>query len=180
MRIHRDHAVAFLWGFAEATLFFIVPDVWLTLMSLRGIRKALVGCVYAASGALMGGVVMYLWGRSAPSTALSAMDAIPAISRGLIHRVMDELSSTGIIALFVGPFSGAPYKLYAVVSGALEIPLILFILISIPARLVRFILLSTMAGVLSRRVHTETREKAPVILLLWGLFYAIFFALMPD
>jgi len=27
--------VAGLWGFAEATLFFLVPDIWLTAIAVR-------------------------------------------------------------------------------------------------------------------------------------------------
>jgi hypothetical protein len=34
--------VAGLWGFAEATLFFLVPDIWLTALAVRrGLKPAL-------------------------------------------------------------------------------------------------------------------------------------------
>ncbi len=180
MRIERDYLVALLWGFAEATLFFIVPDVWLTLLALRGTGRALAGSLYAALGALIGGSIMYFWGLMDPDTALAVMDMVPAVSRGLIERVRVEHSSMGIVALFVGPFSGAPYKLYAVMSGAMGIPLPLFAFISIPARLVRFVLLSVAAGAIARRVPWDARRKFLITLLLWSLFYALFFALMPD
>lgn len=180
MRIERDYLTALLWGFAEATLFFIVPDVWLTLMALRGTGRAIIGSLYAALGALISGCVMYLWGQMSPDTALAVMDMIPAVSQSLIRRVQGELSSMGLLALFVGPFSGAPYKLYAVLSGAMGVPLPLFALISIPARLARFILLSMAAGTISRRVPLDSRQKSLITLLLWTLFYIPFFALMPD
>ncbi len=180
MRIERDYLVALLWGFAEATLFFIVPDVWLTLLALKGTRRAIIGSFYAALGALIGGSIIYLWGRMDPNTALAVMDMVPAISQGLIERVRGELSSMGLLALFVGPFSGAPYKLYAVLSGAMGVPLILFALISIPARLIRFVLLSVVAGAIARRVPLSAGQKALITLSLWAVFYAFFFALMPD
>ena len=36
--------IAALWGFSEATLFFIVPDVFLTVIVLRDRRAALLCC----------------------------------------------------------------------------------------------------------------------------------------
>jgi len=44
--------VAALWGLAEATLFFIVPDVFLSLVALRDRRAALVACGWAIPGHL--------------------------------------------------------------------------------------------------------------------------------
>ena len=55
--------IAGIWGFAEATLFFIVPDVWLTLIAVRrGLVPALAACGWALAGALAGGLAMYAWG----------------------------------------------------------------------------------------------------------------------
>jgi len=53
----RDHAVAGLWGFAEATAFFVVPDVWLSAVALRNLPRGLTGAASATAGALVGGAV---------------------------------------------------------------------------------------------------------------------------
>ena len=45
---------AAVWGFAEATLFFIVPDVLLSWIALHAPRKALVACLWAVVGAPSG------------------------------------------------------------------------------------------------------------------------------
>ena len=47
--------LAALWGFAESTLFFIVPDVLLTWLALSLPRRALRACYWALGGALAGG-----------------------------------------------------------------------------------------------------------------------------
>jgi hypothetical protein len=52
------NGIAALWGLAEATLFFIVPDVWLTLITVWSPRKALIACLFALLGALAGGALM--------------------------------------------------------------------------------------------------------------------------
>ena len=68
-------AAAFAWGFAEATLFFVVPDVWLTLIAVRrGLRPALVACGWALAGALAGGLAMYAWGAFDTATAREALE----------------------------------------------------------------------------------------------------------
>jgi len=46
---------AFLWGLAEATCFFIVPDVLLSFIALRRLRTALLCCGLALAGALLAG-----------------------------------------------------------------------------------------------------------------------------
>ena len=56
------NAIALIWGFAEATLFFIVPDVWLTLAGRDKLHRGLIVCLYSLAGALTGGTLMYLWG----------------------------------------------------------------------------------------------------------------------
>ena len=49
------NALAAIWGAAEATLFFIVPDVFLSWLALSDRRQALIACLYALLGALVGG-----------------------------------------------------------------------------------------------------------------------------
>jgi hypothetical protein len=43
------NAIALIWGFAEATLFFVVPDVWLTLAGRDKFHRGLVACLCTAS-----------------------------------------------------------------------------------------------------------------------------------
>jgi len=35
------NAIALIWGFAEATLFFVVPDLWLTLAGRDKLHRGL-------------------------------------------------------------------------------------------------------------------------------------------
>src|SRR4051812_20323932 len=51
--------VALGWGFAEATFFFVVPDVWIGLLTLFSWRAGLRAVYSAVMGALTGGAVMY-------------------------------------------------------------------------------------------------------------------------
>src|SRR5258706_1708194 len=53
---------SFVWGLAESSFFFFVPDVGLTFLALRNYRAALRATLAALAGALIGGALMYAWG----------------------------------------------------------------------------------------------------------------------
>src|SRR6185295_6371406 len=75
---------AFVWGLAEATLFFVVPDVFLTVVALARPSRLVRCCLWAAAGASLGGAIVMRWAAMAPESATHAMLALPAISPGLI------------------------------------------------------------------------------------------------
>lgn len=172
--------IALAWGFAEATVFFIVPDVWLTLAARKHLRPGLIASLYALFGALLGGTLMYLWGRADRSSANLVLDAIPAIDPEMIVRVADELSQDGVLALMLGPLSGTPYKVYAVQGADSSIGLGLFLLTSIPARLSRFLLVTLLAHYGLKSVGYWMPRTNPVLVLLvcWVFFYAYYFSVM--
>lgn len=171
--------IAALWGFGEATLFFIVPDVFLTVVALRDRHAALLACGAAVIGALAGGLLLYRWGRADPSGATSALLAVPAIGPGMIQDVRSGLASNGLVALFLGPLKGTPYKIYAVVSGESGLSLPLFLLVSIPARGVRFIGMTLAASWVSHGPLSSwpLRRKRALAIGAWTVFYAVYFAL---
>lgn len=174
--------LALVWGFAEATLFFVVPDVLLTFMALENRRRALVACGAAVAGAVAGGYLMYSLGRANADAANALLDAVPAISPSMIARVQSGLASSGPLALFLGPLTGTPYKIYAAQSGALGLGLPEFLLISVPARGLRFALLvlGTFWASTGRLSAWSLRKKRLVLALLWVVFYAAYFAAHPG
>jgi hypothetical protein len=56
--------LGFLWGFAEGTLFFIIPDVLLSWAALTGARCGfrIPGAILA--GSIVAGLCMYAWSES--------------------------------------------------------------------------------------------------------------------
>jgi membrane protein YqaA with SNARE-associated domain len=172
----KRNLAALAWGFAEATLFFIVPDVLLTWFALRSPRAARAACVWATAGALLGGTVMHSWGASDPGSARAALERLPAIGRASCDAVGAQLRAQGVAAVFLGPIRGTPYKVYAVQAGVLAINLPLFLAVSLPARLIRFLLVTTLAAVLGRCLpgpRLSTLRLAHV--MLWTAFYAWYF-----
>ena len=111
-------ALAFIWGLAEATVFFIVPDVLLTFLAIDNLKRACWACVIALAGSLIGGACMFAWGARNPSGTHAFLEKVPAIDAEMIETVIQNIEETGQAALFLGPLAGRPYKIYAVNAGA--------------------------------------------------------------
>jgi membrane protein YqaA with SNARE-associated domain len=166
--------VAFVWGLAEATCFFLVPDVFLTLVACRDLRAALRASVVALAGALLGGGIMVALGAGAPESVRGFLTGIPGIHSGTIAAVQSEFDIHGLAAVLRGPWLGIPYKIYAVEWGARGGGIVPFLLISLPARYARFLLATLLAGgiagVATRRTHRHAVAPA-----LWAAFWTIFY-----
>ena len=63
--------IAGLWGFAEATFFFLVPDVWLSFLAIESFTQGVAGSFAALAGALNGGSLMWFYGRRSPLEAFN-------------------------------------------------------------------------------------------------------------
>ncbi len=174
--------LAMAWGFAEATLFFIVPDVLLSAIAISSPRLAMVCCVFATVGALGGGLLVYTWGESDIDRVVAVMDRIPAIGPQMMQSVEGEVVEHGVSSLFLGPMRGVSYKLYAAFVGAEQLSRTSFLLVSIPARLIRFVLVSLFATVITFWVRQRFpyRLKFAIHLGVWTIFYIAYFILMPG
>jgi membrane protein YqaA with SNARE-associated domain len=168
------YLASFAWGLAEATVFFIVPDVWLTILGCRDVRRAMKATVVALLGALVGGAIMFGVGSR------DVLRHVPGVHETLISAVDMDISRHGIAAVLVGPLKGVPYKIYAVEWRARGGGLLPFLLISIPARWIRFALSACVARAianwLARWTHRRTGVELAILGAFWITFYAIYFA----
>jgi membrane protein YqaA with SNARE-associated domain len=172
--------VAFAWGLSEAIFFFIVPDVWLTLIATRSLRAAMKATIAALAGALVGGALMAAFAHSSPEAAHAFLLHIPGINAHLLERVAGQVDERGLLAVLLGPLKGIPYKIYAVEWGTRGGALLSFLLISMPARWVRFALAAVMARAIARLIEPLTRHRAiiewPLLAIIWVMFYTFYFA----
>ena len=171
-------AGATLWGIAEASLFFIVPDVLITFAVMRrGLRQGLMPSAAAAFFAAITGYGMWLWASHDASAARHVMLLVPAIGPDLLARAHEEIAVGWPIHLVTGAMTGVPYKLYAVEAGARGIDPLLFIPMSFAARLARFALTAILTAIgreILVRLHwSQWRYAAWAV--VWIAVYGFYF-----
>lgn len=171
-------ALALLWGWSEATVFFIVPDVLLTLLALRSLRIALKACALATLGAVIGGAMAYDYASLHPTSSREILVSIPAIDDRMLGTVGTQIEQHGAAAVFLGPVRGIPYKIYAVEWAWQHRPLLDLLLVTVPARAIRFVLTSALASLIAGALRERVRERTLVHihLLAWTAFYSAYFA----
>jgi membrane protein YqaA with SNARE-associated domain len=161
-------------------LFFIVPDVLLSWIAIRRYKQAMICCAWVTAGALVGGGVIWWLGAVDPDPFRVIFAGIPAISEQMIANVQEQLDRRGIVALFVGPLIGTPYKIYALEAAGAGFGLLLFLAVSVPARMMRFVIVTTVAAAGSYVFgkFVSTRVILGMHIVVWIAFYAWYFHVM--
>jgi len=169
-----------VWGFAEATAFFIVPDVYLGFVALFDWRRGLSAMVAALIGAMLGGSVMYILAMNNPSEINMFLTRVPLIDSALVNDVANQTHTYGLTAVLTGPLKGTPYKIYAAQAGEQSLPFLYFLLMTIPARLERFLPVVLVFGGIGRWFGTFCEKHTKLVMgsyaLMWGNIYFVFIA----
>ncbi|PQA89621.1 hypothetical protein [Hyphococcus luteus] len=170
-------AGALAWGFAEATFFFIVPDLLLTAAVLVfGLKTAFRLSLAAAGAAVVGGLLMWLWGAHDLGGACRFLLSVPLIGPDLTMRVADEMTGAWPLHLTLGAITGAPFKIYAAEAGMIGVNPILFAIVGFVARLARFSLaigLTALGAALAKRIGLE-RLVPYGLAACWLAIYAVY------
>jgi len=171
--------LGFLWGFAEGTLFFIIPDVLLSWASLAGARCGVRLLRAILAGALAAGIVMYAWAFAEPAQSHSVVAAVPFVRERMFEKVTEDYREHGLTGMLYGPSSGVPYKVYAVLAPSQHQPL-LFILLSIPARLERlalsWLVFTGIGWAFHRWIRHHRRLTTGLFVIFWLITYAIYWS----
>lgn len=166
--------LALVWGFAEGTLFFVLPDVPLSFTALFQVRRALLQLGAIMAGAVLAGAVMFTWSAHGPE-ARRAVGRVPLISPAMFERADRDFLQFGVWGANAGPVRGVPYKVYAVEAPA-HSTLWPFLLATIPARLWRLLIVwlafATTGALLRRLGRASLAPRLHAV--FWVLVYVIY------
>lgn len=169
--------LGFLWGFAEGTLFFVIPDIVLSWASLAGVKcgTKILGAILA--GAVVAGLCLYLWAARQPDTARSAVASVPFVRDRMFSKVEQDYRAHGVSGIFYTLGTGIPYKVYAVLAPPVATPAA-FGIISILGRFERMALswlIPTFLGWACKHWIRRHRLLTTVIFAgFWIVTYAIY------
>lgn len=158
------------WGLAEGTFFFLVPDILITLVALFSVKKSFQHTACVLAGSLMAGATMFLLATGGHTWVATAVRQVPFVREQMFERTKRDFEERGVLALMRGPSSGIPYKVYAVQAPRYT-GLWPFLLVSIPARLERFILVWAGFGAAGRLLKKQIAKKPVLALAGHGLFW---------
>jgi membrane protein YqaA with SNARE-associated domain len=164
-----------LWGYAEATRFWLIPDILLAWIGL--IRPQSIGpsVVAATIGATLGGASMH----QNADKELRRLTRIPGINDAMLVDASKRFASQRWSAVVRAPFDGIPYKVYATESGVVGTPLAELIAWTPVARAWRFLLTALVAGLIgaifSRSVRRSEGGWFVGMLGFWVIVYVRYF-----
>lgn len=171
--------LAFLWGLAEGTLFFVVPDVLLSLVAMLEPRRCWKHIAAATGGALLAGALVYGYSQQDSRRATEAVERMPFVTSKMFSKVEASYRAHGIGAVFLAPYSGIPYKVYAVEAPSVARELA-FLTATIPARAGRFFLVCLAFGLPAawlRRVRNWSKRRLVAIhAMVWAVFYTFYWS----
>lgn len=171
--------VVALWSAAEAAIFFLVADIPISWIAVRhGTRPAVIASIVAAVASVVGTFAVLIWAGADPAGAARTMAALPGIDPALVADAADRFHK-GPLAVLAGAFSGIPFKLFALEAakqGAVG-----FLLLAPLLRLPRFLAVALFAGSISRMLERRmsVKQRLGLLTVLWVIFYAFYFAMMP-
>jgi membrane protein YqaA with SNARE-associated domain len=163
--------IAFSWGLAEATVFFLVPDIFIGFVAIFNWRRGLLSTAYVIAGAMVGGAVMYILAANNAPAMVNLLTRIPLISMEMIENVSRQVEMNGLRALVIGPWQGIPYKIFAVQAGAQGLSFLQFMPITIIARLERMLPVALFGSVtgtwLRKSIQRHTWLTTSIYAVLW-------------
>jgi membrane protein YqaA with SNARE-associated domain len=170
-----------LWGLAEATVFFLVPDILITTSALFSPKRSFAQMIAVLIGALLGGALLYTAADTYPAEAKNVVLNVPFVKMHTLEQAERELQDRGLWALCLGAFSGVPYKTYAV-SAPRFAPFEMFMAMSLPARLSRFLVSwgsGSLLGIFFRRqIEASPSAALGLLAICWIGFYTYYWSVI--
>jgi membrane protein YqaA with SNARE-associated domain len=142
--------VCFVWGIAEALVLPVVPDVPVALLSLVAPRRFLLFVGSALAGTVLGGSIAYALGPPLLAHA-------PLVTSRMVEATHGWLADEGARAVWHQPFSGVPFKTFALQASSFTDPAS-FLGVTVLARGARFAGVAAIFAVAGRIARRPLRH----------------------
>lgn len=170
-------ALLLAWAMAEATVWPILAEFLLVPLALvrRPRPWALAGACIA--GMAIGGVVTVFVAHDSPDFALGLLRDLPLlITDAHLEGSARQLADHGVAGFLIQPWSGIPFKAWAVMAGQQGLAPWLVIPTFVAARTTRMLMTAAIAHLLGRALRRRLRDWFAVVALLYLVLFATGFA----
>ena len=164
----------FFIGYIEAIIFPIPQEVFMVPMMLSERAKVFRIVFFSIFGSIVGGLTAYYLGLLFfDSLVLPIIDFYNYSESFLYFK--NQINEYGFIYVFIGGFTPLPFKIITLSSGALNIPILNFLLAAILSRSIRFYMIgfltykygNNVINIIDRKLNLITF----IILLIVFLIY---------
>ena len=127
----------YFFSFIEAIFFPIPVDPLLAILVLNNKQKYIELTIFCTLASVIGGLVGWLLGY-----VVELLTIIPWIKNDNFNTVKTAFDEHGILIIFLGAFTPLPFKIISVTSGVFHINIVVFFVMSLIGRGLRFFLVS--------------------------------------
>ena len=155
-------------SFVESVFSPIPPDPLLIAMGLLSTNQAIFFGVVCTLFSVLGAVFGYGLGKWFGKPLLSKM-----ISESLIEKTEGFFNRYGVWAILIAAFTPIPYKVFAILSGVLQLDMKKFLIASFIGRGGRFITLGVLIAMFGDDVRDFLENEFQTITILGGAFLVL-------
>lgn len=154
--------------FFESVFSPLPPDPLLIAMALLSPNQAILFGVICTIFSVLGAVFGYGLGKWFGKPLLSKM-----ISESLIDKSEDFFNRYGVWAILIAAFTPIPYKVFALLSGILQLNMKKFLIASLIGRGGRFITLGVLITIFGDDIRGFLENEFQSITILGGAFLVL-------
>lgn len=155
-------------SFVESVFSPIPPDPLLIAMGLLSTNQAIFFGVVCTLFSVLGAVFGYGLGKWFGKPLLSKM-----ISESLVEKTEGFFNRYGVWAILIAAFTPIPYKVFAILSGVLQLDMKKFLIASLIGRGGRFITLGVLIAMFGDDVRDFLENEFQTITILGGAFLVL-------
>lgn len=170
----------FFIGYIEAIIFPIPQEVFMVPMMLSERTKVFRIVFFSILGSIIGGLTAYYLGLLFFDSLVLPIINFYNYSESFLY-FKNQINEYGFIYVFIGGFTPLPFKIITLSSGALNIPILNFLLAAILSRSVRFYMIgfltykygNNVINIIDRKLNLITFIILVIVFLIYFTYKLI-------
>ena len=165
-------------SFIEAIFFPIPVDPLLAILVLNNKKKYIKLTLFCTLASVAGGLVGWFLGYILGNEIEIIFSLIPGINMESFNDVEIAFNNHGDLIIFLGAFTPLPFKIISVTSGVFKVNILLFFIMSLIGRGLRFFIISFVVKTFGDKGIYLLKKHTFLISTLIGFLFIILYLLL--